>query len=127
MQQYLNLDMDKKALAFATRLTREDPLEPRWWKALAHIRLKSGTGETAQAKALADLLVYGYLTPMTPEEKQLAGDLYLTLEIPEKAAGVYAQIMADRFSFKLLEKQAQGPDYGSSAGAGPGPDQPFLG
>ncbi len=107
LQQYLNLDMDKEALALALSLTRTDPLESKWWKALAHIRLKSGNGEKDQAKALADLLVYGYLTPMSPEEKQLAGDLYLTLDIPEKAAGVYADILSGRFSFSILEKQAQ--------------------
>ena len=107
LQQYLNLDMDKKALAFATTLTRTDPLEPKWWKALAHLRLKIGKGEKAQARALADLLVYGYLTPMTPEEKQLAGDLCLNLEIPGKAAAIYKEILDGRFDFTLLEKQAQ--------------------
>ena len=107
LQQYLNLGMDKKALALALRLTRTDPLEPRWWKALAHLRLKNGKGERDQARALSDLLVYGYLTPMTPEEKQLVGDLCLSLEIPGKAAGIYNEILAGRFNFNLLEKQAQ--------------------
>ncbi|THB74701.1 MAG: hypothetical protein D3926_21530 [Desulfobacteraceae bacterium] len=89
LYQYLSLNMKKKALSYARFLTREDTLEPKWWKALCHIHLEDGR----QEKALSALLVYGYLTPMDEEEKMLAADLYMSLEVPGQASLLYEEIL----------------------------------
>ena len=85
LYQYLSLKMEKKALGFARFLTRTDPLEPKWWMALCQIHLN---GDQLK-QGLAALVIYGYLTPMTQRELMLAGDLYLGLEVPVKAARLY--------------------------------------
>ncbi len=89
LHQYLNLCMDKKALSFANELTRTDPLESKWWKVLSHIHLKNGN----QEKGLSALIIYGFLSPMTLEEFSLAADLYLSLDVPQKAADLYQHIL----------------------------------
>lgn len=85
LHQYLSLNMDKKALAYAGFLTRTDPLESKWWKALCHIHLD----RNRLRQGLSALIIYGYLTPLTKEELMLAADLYLTLDIPVKATLLY--------------------------------------
>ncbi|MCG8639926.1 MAG: tetratricopeptide repeat protein [Desulfobacterales bacterium] len=90
LHQYLMLDMDEKALSYATGLTQTDPAEPKWWKALCHIHLKSGH----RKKGLSALILYGFLTPMTREEQLLAADLYLSLDIPERAAVLYREVVS---------------------------------
>lgn len=85
LHQYLSLNMDQQALAYASALTRTDPVEPKWWKALSHIHLNSNQFK----QGLSALVIYGYLTPMTTEELMLAADLYLSLDIPKKAALFY--------------------------------------
>jgi predicted Zn-dependent protease len=39
LYQYLSMNMQKKALRMAEQLSETYPLEPKWWKALAHIHL----------------------------------------------------------------------------------------
>ncbi|MCP4020610.1 MAG: tetratricopeptide repeat protein [Desulfobacteraceae bacterium] len=85
LYQYLSLDMKPKALKLAKILTRTDPTEPKWWKALSHIHLAGDNHK----KGLSALLIYGYLTPLTREEQLLAADLYLSLDIPLKAISFY--------------------------------------
>lgn len=91
LQQYLSLDMHKKALTLATRLTRIEPLEPKWWKALTHIHLHRNRTKSG----LTALVIYGFLTPLTIQEKKLAADLYLSLGIPKKAAQLYETTLGD--------------------------------
>lgn len=91
LYQYLQMDMTDEALAYATWLTRSDCTRAKWWKALAHIQLSEGQ----YGKALAALTIYGYLTPLTKEEKKLYADLNLQLDIPEKAAAKYLEIMGE--------------------------------
>ncbi len=96
LYQYLSLKMEKKALAFAGFLTRTDPTEPKWWKALCHIHLNNNR----LRQGLSALVIYGYLTPMTQKELMLAADLYLALDVPAKAALLYQEAI----------KEAQTPD-----------------
>ncbi len=96
LYQYLSLKMEKKALAFAGFLTRTDPLESKWWKALCHIHLNNNQLK----QGLSALVIYGYLTPMTQKELMLAADLYLALDVPAKAALLYQGAI----------KEAQTPD-----------------
>jgi tetratricopeptide (TPR) repeat protein len=89
--QYMHLEMMTQALAYATRLTRTAPENPKWWKALAHIQL-----EVQQpVEALAALTLYGFLVPLTAEEKQLLADLHLQAGIPVKAAPLYEELLED--------------------------------
>jgi len=97
LYQYLNLKMEKKALAFAGFLTRTDPLEPKWWKALCQIHLNNNQYK----QGVSALVIYGYLTPMTQKEFMLAGDLYLSLDVPVKAARLYQAAI----------KETQTPEY----------------
>lgn len=85
LQQYMSLDMYKKALQLVQGLTRKSPTAALWWKGLAHVHLQLGTYK----KALAALTVYSYLTPMTSEEHKLLADLYLQEGIPKKAIDNY--------------------------------------
>ena len=91
LYQYLSLNMNQQALAYAGFLTRTNPLEPKWWKALSHIHLNANQFK----QGVSALMIYGYLTPMTKEELKLAADLYLSLDIPKKAAFFYQAALKD--------------------------------
>ena len=67
LHQYLELGMKDRALAFSLDLTRLEPEEPVWWKALAHLYLM----EDRQEQALAALTIYGHLTPWIQEKRNL--------------------------------------------------------
>ncbi len=100
LQLYLQMEMAGEARSWARQLAFESPGEARWWKALAHVELSS----SRYAEALAALTVYGWLEPLTPEEKKLWADLNLQLEIPARAAPVYAELLKDSSDRQLLEK-----------------------
>ncbi len=100
LYQYLSLEMKQKALAYARHLTRIHPEDPGWWKALAHVHLADNRFE----KALAAMLSYSYLTPLTREESRLLADLYLSCHIPESAARQYEKWLAHHGD-TLSEKQ----------------------
>ncbi len=88
LYQYMNLNMNQKALDYAGSLVRSDPVCPEWWKALCHLYLDKNLYE----KGLASLIIYGYLSPMTREELRLEADLYRCLNIPDKASEIYKKI-----------------------------------
>lgn len=92
LYQYISLKMDKKALDYAEFLTRTDMLYPKWWKALCHIHLE----KNQYVQGLSALIIYGYLTPMTRKEILLAADLYLSLNIPVKAAYLYEKALTEK-------------------------------
>jgi tetratricopeptide (TPR) repeat protein len=100
LYQYLSLDMEKKALAYARYLTRTHPEDPGWWKALAHVHLTDNRFE----KALAAMLSYSYLTPLTQEEMRLVADLYLSCNIPLSAARQY-EAWLEQHGDTLSQKQ----------------------
>ena len=97
---YLQLDMTDAARACARQMTEEYPGDAKWWKALAHVELSS----SRYKEALAALTIYGWLRPLTDSEKKLWADLNLQLEIPERAAPVYAELLARAPDRQLLEK-----------------------
>ena len=99
LYQYLQLDMQPKALAYALELTLENPTFAKWWKALAHVRLNSGNYKDG----LVAMIVYGWLTPLTGEERRLLADLYLQLEIPAKAAPLYETALHNKPNKRLLK------------------------
>jgi len=103
LHQYLSLNMDKKALAYAGFLTRTDPLESKWWKAICHIHLNGNRFR----QGLSALIIYGYLTPMTKEEQMLAADLYLTLDIPVKAASFYQDAIKEALTPEHILKRSR--------------------
>ncbi|MCP3940689.1 MAG: tetratricopeptide repeat protein [Desulfobacteraceae bacterium] len=103
LYQYFSLKMKEKALTFANFLTRQDPLEPKWWKALCHIQLNNNN----LLEGLSSLIIYGYLTPMTQKELTLAGDLYLTLDVPGTAAQLYENCLEKTPAPKTILKISQ--------------------
>jgi tetratricopeptide (TPR) repeat protein len=86
---FIRLDMRSEALAYATRLTRSECTRAIWWKAMAHVHLSDGCAE----KALAALTIYGFLTPLSVEEKKLWADLSLEVDIPSRAAAGYHELL----------------------------------
>ena len=99
IHQYLRLDMNAEALAYAVRLSRIDCTDAKWWKAVVHIQLSEGH----YREALSALTIYGYLTPFTIEEKKLYADLNLQLDIPAQAADKYNEIIASTPDDKILK------------------------
>ncbi|SMC39509.1 Tetratricopeptide repeat-containing protein [Desulfocicer vacuolatum DSM 3385] len=103
LYQYLNLKMSKKALAYGKMLTRTDPTEPKWWKAVSHLYLNRND----MKNGLSNLLIYSYLTPPTREEKILMADLYLSLGIPARASVFYEKILKDKEDLTKIKRIIQ--------------------
>lgn len=103
LNQYLSLGMKKKAIDYAQWLTREYPLESKWWKCLAHLHLK----ENIYNKALVALTIYGYLTPLSKQEKKLVADLNMTMDIPIQSTRLYEEILAERPDTGIVKRVAQ--------------------
>ena len=85
LYQYMELGMDKNAVAYAATLTRQEPEEPKWWRALAHIHLEKNRLE----KGLEAFMIYSFTTPLNASETKLLADLYAGCNIPLEAARVY--------------------------------------
>ncbi|MBU0991448.1 MAG: tetratricopeptide repeat protein [Proteobacteria bacterium] len=103
LYQYMALNMETKALNYAKWLTCVDTLEPKWWKTLAHLHLQKDTYE----KALTALMAYGFLTPLSPEEISLVGDICLALEIPDQAIKYYDIQSREAVDPKTVKKLVQ--------------------
>lgn len=85
LHQYMELGMDKQAVAYAGTLTRQAPEEPKWWRALAHIHLDKNRLE----KGLGAFMIYSFTTPLSASETKLLADLYASCNIPLESARVY--------------------------------------
>ena len=103
LNQYMHLDMWKEAHDYVQGLTKDYPAVSKWWKAMAHIYLQEGESR----EALAALIIYGYLTPLTDEEAKLVADLYLMLGIPVKAVPVYEVALEKNPDCQLVQKLMQ--------------------
>ncbi len=97
---YMNLKMKKKAFSYLTFLLKEYPLETKWWKGLAHFYLN----EKKFKLALVALLVKGFIKPLSPEELKIAADLFMMLNVPDKAADLYKKVI-EKKATKEVEKQ----------------------
>ena len=98
LQQYLQLEMEKEALALVDSLTSRMPTEPKWWRALVHLHLQHNRYQPA----LTALLVTGYLEQLSEQELRLTADLYLQLGVPRKAAPLYETILKEKNNPQLL-------------------------
>jgi tetratricopeptide (TPR) repeat protein len=103
LSQYIDLNMTQEAVQYAEKLTGEAPAEPKWWKALSAIHLT----ENQFKPALAALLIYGYLTPLSEAEKKLIGDLYMTLGIPRQSARYFEAALEQGMDLSLVKKLVQ--------------------
>ena len=104
LYQYISLEMNEKALAYAQRLTREDPVEKKWWKALANLHLSHGKYQ----KALTAMMLYHYLTPLSPGEKRLMADLNMMLGMPGQAVPFYEELLATEKNADIVNHLASG-------------------
>lgn len=118
LQIYIQTNDMDQALAYATHLSRTAPTVPKWWKGLVHIQLSRGKYQNA----LEDLLIYGFLTPLTPKEQKLCADLCLQLDVPVKAARIYEDLFQaslkskeDKQIVKLLIHAYRSLDQGEKA------------
>jgi len=98
LNEYLHLDMYSEALALATELSAHNPTESAWWRALVHIHLY----RNQYKPALTSLVVLSYLEPLKEQEQRLLADLYLQLGVPKKATPVYAEMLRNKPSSRLL-------------------------
>ncbi|MGD9822864.1 tetratricopeptide repeat protein [Desulfobacter sp.] len=87
LHQYMELGMDKQAVDYAVALTRQEPEEPKWWRALANIHLNKNRLE----KGLEAFMIYSFTTPLSASETKLLADLYAGCNIPLEAARVYEE------------------------------------
>jgi tetratricopeptide (TPR) repeat protein len=100
LHQYICLEMESKALAYAEKLTRQDPVEPDWWKALSYIHLVKNRYE----KGLVPYTIFSYIKKITESEEQLLADLNFSTGIPAQAAVYYENIIAKKQDSKVYEK-----------------------
>ena len=100
LHQYICLKMESKALAYAEKLTRQDPVEPDWWKALSYIHLL----KNRYKKGLVSYTVFSYIKKLTESEEQLLADLNFSTGIPARAAVYYENIIAKKQNSKVYEK-----------------------
>lgn len=96
LQIYLTMGDLNQAREWATALARESPGLARWWKALVHIHLGLGNYQ----RALEELIIYGFISPLSREEKKLFADLSLQLEIPARAAVMYEDLLTRQLGDK---------------------------
>lgn len=102
LHHYLTLDMAARALDCVLSLTRTEPEEPAWWKALAHIHLNANR----YAEALGALTVFNHLAPLSATETELAADLNMQLGIPDQAAALYERACQSQPTPRCTEKLA---------------------
>jgi len=102
LHQYINLGMKKKALKYARELIRDDPVEPKWWKGLAHIFLL----DNRYKEALTPLIIYSYIICPSEDEKKLIADLHMAVGIPIKAALIYKELASVKKTHDIFEKLA---------------------
>ncbi len=102
LQQYMQLNMQDKALDLAHTLTRQTPTFAKWWKALTHIQLNAERYEDA----LMAMTIYAFITPLSLDEKRLLADLNLQLNVPVKAAPLYENCLRENHDKQILEQLA---------------------
>ena len=98
LHQYMQLDMQEQARAYALFLTQQAPTRAKWWKALAYVYLQGGNYKPT----LTALTVYSYLENPSDQETKLLADLHLQLGIPVKAAPLYETILQKKTDARLL-------------------------
>jgi len=104
LYQYMSLNMDTKAIAYARWLTKVDTLEGKWWKALSHLYFQ----KDQYKKGLVSLLVYSFITPLTSQELTLIGDIHLMLGMPDKSVTYYEKLLKDSLDAKIIKKIVNG-------------------
>ncbi|MEW6076195.1 MAG: tetratricopeptide repeat protein [Thermodesulfobacteriota bacterium] len=101
---YLELHREEKAMARAEAYTRDDPLEPKWWKLQAWLLLSRQDFR----RALTALTAYSYLSPLSGEEAALLADVNFTAGIPQEAVRLYEQRLIEKQDPELIKKAVRG-------------------
>lgn len=99
LYQYMLLGMNEKALSYADDLTREDPMEPKWWKGLVHLQLT----RDRYREALVALTIYGHLKVPTIEEKRLMADLSTAADIPARSVEILKDILLEKWDTDIVK------------------------
>jgi tetratricopeptide (TPR) repeat protein len=103
LYHYISMNMHKKALRMAEQLAETYPLEPKWWKALAHIHLSGDR----HREALAAMTIFGYLQPFNEKEKKLMAELSLMAGVPSIAVTYYESLHAQSSESDIIVKIVQ--------------------
>jgi tetratricopeptide (TPR) repeat protein len=104
LSQYVTLNMHPAAISFAEELVLQDPLEPKWWKGLAHLQLTANLYH----EALLSMTVYKRLKPLSAEEQKLMASLNLSLNIPLQATRIYEELMGTTVEPDIVKGLAHG-------------------
>jgi tetratricopeptide (TPR) repeat protein len=104
LHQYMALGMNEKALAWAIWLINDNPVEPKWWQALAHLHLN----ENRHEEALVAMTLYSHLVPLTTTESILLADLNLHAGIPAQAVKLYEKTLNDNTDMDSIKKLVHG-------------------
>jgi tetratricopeptide (TPR) repeat protein len=97
---YMRLNMTAEGATFARQLIDQQPDQPRWWKALAHIQLAANRHEDG----LSALVGYSMLTRLSNQESRLLADLYLQAGIPAKAVPLYSRQLQDKADGQIAQR-----------------------
>ncbi len=97
VQLYFLLGKWSQAHSYLYLLLDRAPLKSMWWDYLFQVYLK----ENRTREALACLIIKGFITPLSPKDKKMVGDLYLQMDIPLEAVKFYEPI-AKNSDFKKL-------------------------
>lgn len=100
LNQYVSLNMNPTAMALAGKLALQDPLEPKWWKALTHLHLTANHHD----EALLSMTIYKQLTPLSAEEKKLFASLNLSLNIPVQATRIYEELLQTKEEPEIFKR-----------------------
>lgn len=103
LYQYLALEMHPAATALAEELARQYPLEPKWWKGLAHLYLTAHRLD----ETLVSMTVYDRLKPLSTEEKKMMATLNLSLNLPLQASRIYEELAQQKFEPQVVKNLVQ--------------------
>jgi len=90
LYQYITLEMVKKATVLAEKLVIKEPLKPKWWKTLSHLKL----AVKDYKETLVAMTIYSELTSLSQNEQKLLAFLNLKLNIPRQSIQLYEQILS---------------------------------
>lgn len=103
LYQYISLEMDKEAMEYVEFLVSDDPLDPKWWKGLAQLKLRDNRYD----ETLVALTIYSKLKTPTQQEKLLMASLCLSLDIPIQSSRVLEAIADQEIKPKIIQGLVQ--------------------
>ena len=102
LHAYMERGRNAQAEALLDRLLASFPDNPDFWRYAYRFEANRRNYE----KAVVNLVVLGYLTELTREERLLLGDLYSAIHVPLAASEQYERALQDEASVSEVERLA---------------------